>query len=89
MTAGATSGVRSNHGLLELRSEHGQHGKAEVVVRQRGQDGIPAGRGEGALGGSDGLVMLAHKAKLDGQKAPDLSEPPQVVEGRREPLGLV
>ena len=36
-------------------------GEAEVVVRQRLQDDIPAGRGErqGALAGGDGLVIRA------------------------------
>ena len=40
-------------------------GEAEVVVRQRVQDDIPAGRGErqGALGGGDGLVIRAHEGR--------------------------
>ena len=40
---------------------------AEVVVRQRVQDDIPAGRGEreGALAGGDGLVIRAHDAEMD------------------------
>ena len=41
-------------------------GYAEVAVRQRLQDGIPAGRGERecALGGGDVLVIRAHEAEM-------------------------
>ena len=41
-------------------------GKAEVAVRQRLQDSIPAGRGEceGALGGGDGLVIRAYEIEM-------------------------
>ena len=41
-------------------------GSAEVVVRQRVQDDIPAGRGErqGALGGGNGLVIRAHVVEM-------------------------
>jgi hypothetical protein len=37
------------------------------LVRQRVQDDISAGRGErqGALGGSDDLVMRAHDIEMD------------------------
>ena len=42
-------------------------GKAEVVVRQRVQDDIPAGRGEreGASAGGNGLVMRTHDAEME------------------------
>ena len=42
-------------------------GAAEVMVRQRVQDDLPAGRGEreGTLGGGDGLVIRAHEAEMD------------------------
>ena len=65
-------------------------GSAEVVVRQRVQDDIPAGRGErqGALAGGDGLVIRAHVAEMACQKDRDLSQPTRVVEGLSEGLGL-
>jgi hypothetical protein len=65
-------------------------GEAEVLVRQRVQDGIPAGRSqrEGALTGGDGLVIRAHEAEMDCQKERDLSQPTRIVEGHREGLGL-
>ena len=68
----------------------GMVGKAEVLVRQRLQDDIPAGRGEcdGAVGGGDGLVIRAHEAEMSCQKARDLSQPTLVVEGCRENLSL-
>ena len=39
---------------------------SEVLVRQRLQDNLPAGRGEreDALGGDDGLVMCAHDGEV-------------------------
>ena len=41
-------------------------GDAEVLIRQRVQDDLPAGRGEreGTLGGGDGLVIRAHEAEM-------------------------
>ena len=44
----------------------GMVGEAKLVVRQRVQDDIPAGRGEceGTLGGGDGLVIRAHAAEM-------------------------
>src|SRR5712691_10534434 len=45
-------------------------GLAELLVRQRVQDDIPASRGEreGALGGGDGLVIRTPVAEMGGQK---------------------
>ena len=42
-------------------------GSAEVEVRQRVQDDLPAGRGEreGALGSGDGLVIRAPDVEMD------------------------
>ena len=64
--------VEGRHGLPEAVDRPtivalGLVGEAEVVVRQRVQDDIPAGRGEreGALGGGDGLVIRAHEAEMD------------------------
>jgi hypothetical protein len=55
--------VKGRHGLLEALYRLaivalGKVGLAEMLVRQRVQDDISAGRGErqGALGGSNGLV---------------------------------
>ena len=44
-----------------------QIGRAEALVRQCVQDGLPAGRGEcqGALGGGDGLVIRTHEAEME------------------------
>ena len=60
--------VEGRHGLPEAVDRPtivalGLVGVAEVVVRQRVQDDIPAGRGEreGALAGGDGLVMRPHE----------------------------
>ena len=41
-------------------------GSAEVEVRQRVQDDIPAGRGErqGALGSGDGLLIRAYEVEM-------------------------
>ena len=41
-------------------------GYAEILVYQRVQDDIPAGRGQrkGALGGGDGLVMRAYEVEM-------------------------
>src|ERR1043166_7509682 len=63
-------------------------GRAEEAVRQRLQDDFPAGRGEheGALGGSDGLVIRPPEKKIVGQKERDLSQPTRVIEGLREGL---
>ena len=87
--------LEGRHGLPEAVDRPpivtlGLVGEAEVVVRQRVQDDIPAGRGEreGALGGGDGLVIRAHEAEMVCQKDRDLSQPPRVVEGRGEGLGL-
>ena len=54
-------------------------------MRQLMQDDLPAGRGkrEGALGGSDGLVIRAHEIEMERQKARDLSQPTRVVQGHR------
>ena len=59
------------HGLLETVNRLtivtlGQVGEAEVLVRQRMQDNIPAGRGEreGSLGGSDSLAICTHEAEM-------------------------
>ena len=66
-------------------------GEAEAQVRQRVQDDIPADRvaGEGTLGGGDGLVIGAHEIEMERQRDRDLAQPPRVVEGRCEGLGLV
>ena len=63
--------VKGYHGLLEAVDRPtivalGLVGLAEVAVRHRLQDDLPAGRGEreGALGGSEGLVMRAHEAEM-------------------------
>jgi hypothetical protein len=68
----------------------GMIGSAQVLVRQRVQDDLPAGRGkrQGALGGGDGLVIRAHEAEMDRQRERDLCQPTRIVEGRREGLGL-
>ena|SRR5256885_2185376 len=65
-------------------------GSAKVVVRQRLLDGIPARRGEreDALGDGEGLVIRALLVEMDRQIAKDPSQPPRVVEGRRQRLGL-
>src|SRR4030095_13355619 len=54
------------------------------------QDDLPTGRGEreGALGGSDGLVIRAHEVAMERESDRDLSQPTRVVEGYREGLGL-
>jgi hypothetical protein len=54
------------------------------------QDGIPARRGEreGTLATGDGLVVCALGIEMEGQKERDLAQPPWVIEGRREGLGL-
>ena len=64
--------VEGRHGLPEAVDRPtivalGLVGEAEVVVRQRVQDDIPAGRGEreGALGGGDGLVIRAHDVEME------------------------
>ena len=63
--------VEGRHGLPEAVDRPtivalGLVGYAEVLVRQRLQDDIPAGRGEreGALAGGDGLVIRAHDAEM-------------------------
>ena len=68
----------------------GMVGLAEGQVRQRVQDDLPASRGEceGTLGGGDGLVIHAYGVEVARQKDRDLSQPPRVVEGHREGLGL-
>jgi hypothetical protein len=42
-------------------------GKAEVLVRQRVQDDLPAGRGErkGALASGNGLIMRAYEVEME------------------------
>ena len=87
--------VEERHGLPEVVDRPtivalGLVGSAEVAVRQRLQDDLPAGRGEreGALAGGDGLVMRPTSVEMERQKARDLSQPTRVVEGRREGLGL-
>ena len=64
--------VEGRHGLPEAVDRPtivalGLVGVAEVLVRQRLQDDIPAGRGEreGALGGGDGLVIRAHEVEME------------------------
>ena len=63
---------------------------AKVVVRQRLLDGIPGSRGEreDALGDGEGLVIRALLVEMDRQIAKDPSQPPRLVEGRRQLLGL-
>ena len=68
----ALRSVEGRHGLPEAVDRPtivalGLVGLAEVLVRQRVQDDIPAGRGEreGALAGGDGLVIRAHEAEMD------------------------
>ena len=58
-------------------------GSAEIAVRQRVQDGIPASRSEreSTLARGDGLVICAHEIAVDCQRDRDLSEPTRVVEG--------
>ena len=65
-------------------------GSAQVVARQSLLDHLPAGRRnrQSALGGGDGLVMLAQVAETVRQEERDLSHPTWVVEGRREGLRL-
>src|SRR5215831_17577351 len=83
------------HGLLEAVSglmivALVPVGEADVLVRQRVQDAIPASRGErqGTLAGGDGLVIHTTVAEMVRQKDRDLSQPTRVVKGRREGLGL-
>ena len=87
--------VEGRHGLPAVVDRPtivalGLIGCAEVEVRQRVQDDIPAGRGErkGALGGGDGLVICPHEAEIDRQRDRDLSQPTRVVEGHCEGFGL-
>jgi hypothetical protein len=42
-------------------------GEAEILVRQRVEDDLPAGRGEreGAPGGGDGLIIHAHEVEME------------------------
>ena len=59
--------VKERHGLTEAVNRPtivslGQVDSAEGAVRQCVQDDIPAVHGEGALGGSDGLVIRAPAA---------------------------
>ena len=63
--------LEGRHGLSETVDRPtivalGMVGQAEVLVRQRVQDDLPAGRGEreGALGSGDGLVIRAHDAEM-------------------------
>ena len=63
--------VEGRHGLPEAVDRPtivalGLVGYAEVLVRQRLQDDIPAGRGEreGTLGGGDGLVIRAPEVEM-------------------------
>ena len=81
--------VEGRHGLPEAVDRPtivalGLVGYAEVVVRQRVQDDIPAGRGEreGALGGGDGLVIRAHE---DRNGMTERQRPVPADEGRRGP----
>ena len=67
--------VECRHGLPEAVDcstivTLGLVGFAEVLVRQRLQDNLPAGRGErqGALGGGDGLVIRTHEGEIHVQK---------------------
>ena len=65
-------------------------GKAQELGRQRVQDALPAGRGEGEglLGSGNGLIIGPPGVEMEGQKARDLSQAMRVVEGGRERLGL-
>ena len=65
-------------------------GKAKELGRQRVQDALPAGRGEGEglLGSGNGLLIRPPGVEMEGQKARDLSQAMRVVEGGRERLGL-
>ena len=81
--------LEGRHGLPEAVDRPtivalGLVGYAEVLVRQRVQDDIPAGRGEreGALGGGDGLVIRAHEAEID---ATERARPVPADAGRRGP----
>ena len=63
--------LEERHGLPEAVDRPtivalGLVGCAKVTVRQRLQDDIPAGRGEreGALGGSNGLVIRAPNVEM-------------------------
>ena len=87
--------IEERHGLPEAVDRlaivtMGLVDSAQVEVRQRVQDDLPAGRGEreGTLGSGDGLVMRAPGVEMDCQKERDLSQPTRVVEGRRKGLGL-
>ena len=67
--------VEGRHGLPEAVDRPtivalGLIGYAKELVRQRVQDALPAGRGkgEGALGGGDGLVIRAPDVEMEGQK---------------------
>ena len=64
--------VEGCHGLPEAVDRPtivalGLIGSAEVGVRQRLQDDLPAGRGEreGALGGGDGLIMCTPVVEME------------------------
>jgi hypothetical protein len=64
--------AEGRHGLPEAVDRPiivtlGMVGQAEVLVRQRLQDDVPAGRGEreGALGEGEGLVMHAHEVEME------------------------
>src|SRR5207302_1663541 len=65
-------------------------GKAEVLVRQRVQNDIAAGRGEreGALASGNGLVIRSHEVEIERQEARDLSLSTRIVEGFGKGLGF-
>ena len=92
-TAGQARAAAEPTGRVRERDQRPgeQLDRLQLVVGQRVQDDLPAGRGEreGALGGGDGLVIRASVVEMEGQKARDLSQPTPIVDGRREGLGLV
>jgi transposase-like protein len=69
--------------LPHFQAEDPMVGSAEVQVRQRVQDAIPAGgrEREGALAGSDGLLIRTPEVEMGRQKVGDLAQTTRIVEG--------
>jgi hypothetical protein len=44
---------------------------------------------EGALGGGEDLIVRTHGVEMAWRKAPDLSQPPQVIQALGEGFGVV
>src|SRR5262245_52334796 len=73
---------------LTIRSLR-QVGIAEVLVRQRLEEGLAAGPRARVLPRSYGLVIGPHTAQIVGEKGRNATQLRRVVEGYREGLGLV